>query len=114
MIRTALGAMVALGLLLGLGSAMAPQNVALGQRAANYPAAAANDLIVVPTTVGDKAQLLTVVDPHQRVLGVYSVDLPSGKITLRSVRNISWDLQMTYLNNDNPLPQEIRALLEQK
>jgi len=47
-------------------------------------------------------------------MGVYRVDSVSGKITLCSVRNIHWDLQMIYLNNENPLPQEIRALLEQR
>ena len=64
--------------------------------------------------VGEKSQMLTVVDPRQRVLSVYHIDLTTGKITLKSVRNIQWDLQMAYLNNENPLPQEIRSLLEQR
>jgi len=70
----------------------------------------------VPTPLGDKGQLLTVIDPRQQVMGVYHIELASGKITLRSARNLRWDLspQMTYLNNDPPLPQEIRALSEQK
>ena len=77
-------------------------------------AAAGSELIVVPTSLGDKGQMLTVVDPRQRVLSVYHIDLATGKIALKSVRNIQWDLQMTYLNNENPLPQEIRSLLEQR
>jgi hypothetical protein len=112
--RMALGAMVALGLLLALSLAMTPPSEALGQRAGALAPAASNDLVVAAATVSDKTQLLTILDPQQRVLGVYAVDLASGKITLRSVRNISWDLQMTYHNNEHPLPQEIRALLEQK
>lgn len=75
---------------------------------------AGGEMIAVPTSLGDKGQVLTVIDPRQQTLGVYHVDLPSGKIKLLSVRNLRWDLQMTYLNNESPLPQEIRALLEQR
>ena len=58
--------------------------------------------------------MLTVVDPRQRVLCVYHIDLATGKIALKSVRNIQWDLQINDLNNENPLPQEIRSLLDQR
>lgn len=75
---------------------------------------AGSELIVIPSASGEKGQMLTVVDPRQQVISVYSIDAATGKITLRSVRNIRWDLQMTYMNNDNPLPQEIRSLLEQR
>ena len=61
---------------------------------------------------GEKSQLITVLDPRQHVMCVYHVDLATGKIALRSVRNIHWDLQMMYLNNESPLPLEIRSLLE--
>jgi hypothetical protein len=64
--------------------------------------------------LGDKAQILTVVDPRQRTVAVYHIDLGSGKITLRSARNIHWDLQMTEFNSDNPSPREIRLQLEQR
>jgi nitrogen fixation protein len=77
-------------------------------------AAAGSELVVLPTTVGDKVQVLTVVDPRHQVLSVYHIELVTGKITLKSVRNIQWDLQMMHLNNDAPLPQEIRSLLEQR
>jgi hypothetical protein len=72
------------------------------------------NLLAVPTALGDKGQLLTVIDPQQQAIGVYYIELPSGKIKLLSVRNIRWDMQMTYMNNENPLPQEIRTLLEQR
>ena len=91
----------------------APQAVSVPTSPA---ASVGSELVVVPTPLGDKGQLLTVIDPRQQVMGVYHIELASGKITLRSVRNLHWDLspQMTYLNNDPPLPQEIRALSEQK
>jgi hypothetical protein len=109
-----------LGALLGVGFVTAAVGVAQ-QRGDAYaqrsmpsvPAAAANsEMVVIPTIVGEKSQLLTVVDPRLRALSVYHIDLATGVITLKSVRNIQWDLQMSYLNNDKPLPQEIRSLLE--
>jgi predicted methyltransferase len=110
-----------LGILLGAAIVAAAIAVAeqrgevFAQRAAPSGAATGStELIVLPTSLGDKGQMLTVVDPRQRVLSVYHIDLATGKITLKSVRNIQWDLQMMYLNNENPLPQEIRSLLEQR
>ena len=58
--------------------------------------------------------MLTVIDPRQRVIGVYHIDLSTGKITLKSVRNIQWDLQVEEFNNVSPLPKEIRSSLEQR
>ena len=75
---------------------------------------AAGELITVAAMVGDKGQVqqLTVIDPRMRVMSVYHLDLATGAITLRSVRNITWDLQLREFNGVAPLPQEIRALLE--
>jgi len=55
-------------------------------------------------------QTVVVVDPSQRVLAVYHVDKATGEIALRSVRNITWDLQMVEFNSGKPLPQDIRNL----
>jgi len=72
------------------------------------------ELIAVPSPMGDKGQLLTVLDPRQQSMGVYWIEAGTGKITLRSVRNIRFDLMMTDFNGDNPLPKEIRLQLEQR
>ncbi len=77
-------------------------------------AATGSELIVVPTPLGDKALMLTVVDPRQQALSVYHIDLPTGKIMLKSVRKIQWDLLITDFNTENPLPQEIRSRLQQR
>ena len=113
--RLVFGALAAVGFLVALSLAFDLGSTAFGQRgaAAQTPAAGA-ELIVVPAAVGDKTQLLTVIDPRSQAMSVYHVDLATGKIALRSVRTLRWDLQMTYMNNENPLPQEIRALLEQR
>ena len=72
------------------------------------------ELIAVPSPMGDKGQLLTVLDPRQQTMGVYWIEAGTGKITLRSVRNIRFDLMMMDFNGDNPLPREIRTQLEQR
>jgi hypothetical protein len=84
------------------------------QRGPAAPSVAAGDLIVVPLTSGDKGQMLSIVDPRGRMLCVYRIDPTTGKIALKSARNLNWDMQMTYLNNEAPLPQEIQSLLEQR
>jgi hypothetical protein len=113
--RALLGALLGAGLVMAVGRSDQPRE-AFAQRAAPpyQSSGAGGEMIAVPTPLGDKGQVLTVIDPRQQTMGVYHVDLPSGKIKLLSVRNLRWDLQMTYLNNENPLPQEIRALLEQR
>ena len=104
-----------LGILVGVGFVIAAVAVAeqRGENSAQrgtpptaLPAMAGTELIVVPTSLGEKGQMLTVVDPRQRVLCVYHIDMATGKIALKSVRNIQWDLQINDLNNENPLPQE--------
>ncbi len=72
------------------------------------------ELIALATTVGDKYQQVTVIDPNKRVMSVYHVELATGRIWLRSVRDIHWDLQMTEFNAESPLPQQIRSLLESR
>ncbi len=110
-----------LGLLIGAVLMVAALD-GFGQRSEVFaqrpPSAPAGngDLMVVPVTSGEKGQgqLLAVVDPKQQVMGVYRIDANTGKIALKSVRNLRWDLQMTNYNNEAPLPQEIQTLLEQR
>jgi hypothetical protein len=49
------------------------------------------------------------VDPQHKSLAVYHVDLVTGKLALKSVRNVTWDLQMRDYNTEDPLPQDIRS-----
>ncbi len=84
----------------GRGPSMAPQS--------------GSDLIVIPTAAGDKGQMLTVVDARQRVMSVYRIDPTNGRIALKSVRNITWDLQLSDFNSEAPLPRELRSQIEQR
>jgi hypothetical protein len=79
---------------------------------ADVPNSARGELIAYMTAAEGQPQVVTVIDPRQRAMAVYDVDRKSGEITLKSVRNITWDLQMPYYNSGDPLPQDIREGLQ--
>ena len=113
--KALLGTLVVVGLVVVAFIAFGPNEKAMAQQhGAVGTMPGGGDLIVVPMTSGDKGQVLSIVDPRQRMLCVYRIDPVTGKIALKSARNLNWDLQMTYLNNEAPLPQEIQSLLEQR
>ncbi|KKK49390.1 hypothetical protein LCGC14_3135540 [marine sediment metagenome] len=108
-----LGALAGAGLVMAAIEAKDHGSKVFAQQLPLQSRIAAGELIALPGAIGQTGQLLTVIDPKQRVMSVYHIDSATGKIGLRSVRNIHWDLQMTYFDNEGLLPQEIRALLEQ-
>jgi hypothetical protein len=59
-------------------------------------------------------QQVTVVDPRRQVLAVYHIDKVNGAITLRSVRNVQWDMVMEDFNSGSPTPREIRSIADQR
>ena len=69
-------------------------------------------IVAMSTDVDERRTQLTIVDPQTRALVVYHIDKASGEVSLRSVRNVHWDLQMDEFNGKNPLPREIRSLLQ--
>ena len=71
-----------------------------------------SELIALSTMLGDKCQQLTVIDPKLKVMSVYHIELATGNIELRCVRNIHWDLQLEYYNGKGLLPSEIQSMLE--
>ena len=76
--------------------------------------AGSGQLIALAASVDEHRQQITVIDPASRVMSVYHIELATGKVTLKSVRKIYWDLEMSDFNAASPLPQEIRKLLEQR
>ena len=112
--RALLGALAFTGLVMAaVGLLDHRGEVFTGRVAPPYEAAAGSQLIALPGPVGEKGQLFIVIDPRLRSMAVYSIDQADGKIALCSVRKIDWDLQMTYFDCKDPLPQEIRSLLNQ-
>lgn len=72
------------------------------------------ELLAIASDASEGYQLLTLIDPKTRIISVYQIDRATGKIALRSVRNVHWDLQMEEYNSVNPSPREIRNLLQQR
>ena len=108
-----LGALIGAGLVLAAAGASPGGNEEVFPRAAAaLPVQAGGELIAVSTVVGDKYQQLTVIDPKQQVLSVYHVQLATGNVQLRCVRNLRWDLRMTEFNGESPLPREVQSLVE--
>lgn len=55
-------------------------------------------------------QQLIIVDSRTHSMAVYHVDATQGKIQLKSVRNLVWDLAMEQFNGQAPLPSELRQV----
>lgn len=61
---------------------------------------------------GEVRHSLVVVDPVGRAIAVYHVDAATGELSFKSMRNITWDLQMNKHNSDKDLaPEEVRDAL---
>jgi hypothetical protein len=108
-----------LGVLLGAAvvwtiSGRFPAIPTASARGAEQHRATPGGLIVTTSDAGEQLDQVTVVDPAARVMSVYHVDKRSGEITLRSVRNISWDLEMLEFNCTSPTPREIRSHAQQR
>jgi hypothetical protein len=73
-----------------------------------------NSLIALGFEQAETPPLVVVVDPNTNGMSVYHIDRTTGEITLKSVRNVRWDLQMEEFNGVNPTPQDIRSLLERR
>ncbi len=67
--------------------------------------------LIAIASPADVGQQLTLVAPHLRVMSVYQVDRATGQITLKSVRNVHWDMMMDEFNGVQPSPRDIRAML---
>jgi hypothetical protein len=105
----------ALGFVLGACLVMVvATGVPLATTAVATPASVINtgDLIAFTAPLAEHRQQLLLVDPRQRVVSVYHVDGASGQLTLKSVRNVHWDLQLSDFNSAAPSPREIRSLMD--
>lgn len=84
----------------------------VGASRVSQQASRGEGLIAFSSELDDRQQMLTVIDPVARVMSVYHVNRASGEITLKSVRNLHWDLMVEQFNGASPSPKEIRALLQ--
>ena len=99
-----LGASLVMGAMVGRSSS----EPAYGPSSDLPSRAGSSELFTQVTADNGLPLTVTVVDPRQRVMAVYHVDRATGEISPKSVRNITWDLQMVEYNSGKPLPQDIR------
>jgi hypothetical protein len=100
---------VALASCLGTGSLAA-------QRAGRPLPMGATDqsgpLWTLATPLDDGRQMLLLVDQQNRSLAIYHVDPASGTLTLKSTRDIRWDLMVEDFNAQEPKPSALKKMLE--
>ena len=111
-----LGLAVVAGLVI-VGSAVGQRREAPGERIgarATDRAIPSSEMIALSSENADGNQQVVLIDPKSHVMSVYHVARSSGTISLKSVRNVHWDLQMDEFNSGTPSPQEIRAMLDSR
>jgi len=86
------------------------------QRGGRAPQAAAGDqagpLWTLTSPLDDGRQMLLVVDQQNRALAIYHVDPATGTLTLKSTRDIRWDLLVEDFNCQDPRPAALKKMLE--
>jgi len=75
------------------------------------PAAAESALWLADAPVDDGRRLLIVVDTATRHAALYHVETATGALTLRSSRDLTWDLMVDEFNAQEPKPAALRRLL---
>ena len=84
------------------------QAVAGSLEAADDTASVDGSVSVFATADGHQ---LTLVEKNKQSLCVYHIDSKTGEITLKSVRSYGWDLELEHFNGTEPLPRQIRSML---
>jgi len=87
-------------------------NPAWAQRDSAGQLTGERELIALAAPASDNGQQYVVIDPQTRAMGVYYVDAGTGTIKLKSVRNLTWDLNLLQFNGASPLPEEVRTMVE--
>ncbi len=67
-------------------------------------------LKVVSAMLPNGTQQIIVVEAGGRTMAVYHVEPSQGKIQLKSVRQLAWDLRMEQFNGQAPLPSELKLV----
>ena len=109
--HTLVGAVVIAGLVIVATAGRSFSEPAFGPLA-DASRVQSGELITHMTAADGHPQVVTVIDPKQRVMAVYHVDRATGQITPKSIRNFTWDLQMIEFNSGDPLPQDVRSGLQ--
>ena len=104
-----IGGIVALGVWLALDSS--PHALAQGRSQAGGPPAD-QSVTIIHLDAGDAGDHIVLVDAGTNTMCTYFVQRETGQILLRSVRNLTWDMQLEEYNPTTPSPKDIRAVIE--
>lgn len=107
----ALGASLGVALC-GVFTLVGWNHTAYGQAGAETLTGDLNVPLVVRTWDVPAGQMVLVVEPERRVMGSYFV-ADNGMIQLKSVRRFEWDFRMEQFNASDPMPQQVRDMVEQ-
>jgi hypothetical protein len=69
-------------------------------------------LWTLATPLDDGRQMLLVVDQQNRAMAIYHVDPANGTLTLKSTRDVRWDLMVEDFNGQEPRPAALKKMLE--
>ena len=69
-------------------------------------------LWTLATPLDDGRQMLLLIDHQNRTLAIYHVDPGSGTLSLKSTRDITWDLMVEDFNAQEPRPSALKKMLE--
>lgn len=100
-----------LGLLLGGGTS---EREAAWAAPIPPGAISSTGLITHVQELDSKLLRVVVIDPAQRVMGVYDIARDTGEIQPKSIRNINADLRMLEFNSGAPSPADIKNSLERQ
>ena len=68
-------------------------------------------LIALHLDGSESSDAVALIDTKTRVMSVYHVERQSGEVHLKSVRNVTWDLQLDEYNGVSPSPKEVKSLV---
>jgi hypothetical protein len=109
---------VALGAALGVGVSVAifvsgdSQQQVYGQQRPETLRPDLHQEFTIRNWDSPNGQQIVVIDPETRVMSSYLVKSDDGFIELKSVRRFDWDLRMEQFNASEPLPQQVRDMVE--
>jgi len=69
-------------------------------------------LWISESRLDDGRRLLVVVDQTTRHAAIYQIDAAVGSLTLRSTRDMAWDLMVGDFNAQDPKPATLRRMLQ--
>ena len=69
-------------------------------------------LWTLATPLEDGRQMLLVIDQQNRAMAIYHVDPANGTLTLKSTRDVRWDLMVEDFNCQEPRPAALKKMLE--